>query len=93
MRKITKFILGIMLAVVSLWGVTGIIDYSKIKEFKKPIFAIPTNTYDDGGSGTYQGLGYSFEIEGNFLPDDEQPGVTYYEYYILGNLMDTRTRK
>lgn len=91
MSKITKIILVIILAVILLWIVTGIIDYSRVIGFeKKPIFAIPTVTADDGGSGTYQGLGYSFEIEGDFMSVDELPRVTYYEYYILGNLICTR---
>lgn len=93
MSKITKIILVIILAVILLWIGVGIIDYSRVKGFeKKPIFSIPTNTADDGGSGTYKGLEYSFEIEGNFMPEDEFPGVTYYEYYIFGNLFDTAFR-
>jgi hypothetical protein len=33
----------------------------------------------------YYGLGYSFEIKGNFMPEDELPGVTQYKYYIFNN--------
>ena len=43
-----------------------------------------TQTADDGGSGTYQGLGYRYEIEGNFMPEEEYPGVTRYEMYVFG---------
>ncbi|ADU28687.1 hypothetical protein [Evansella cellulosilytica] len=88
MRKIFKIIFVIILAVILLWVISGIIDFSLVNGFeKKPIFAIPTVTADDGGSGTYQGLGYSFEIEGDFMSVDEPPRVTYYEYYILGSLI------
>ena len=92
MRKKTKFILFLTLSVLFLCGVIGVIDYFQVKGFEKPIFSIATNTADDGGSGTYKGLGYSFEIEGNFMPEDEFSAVTYYEYYIFGNLIDTALR-
>jgi len=48
-----------------------------------PDFSAVTET-DDGGSGTYQGLGYRYEIEGNFMPEEEYPGVTRYEMYVFG---------
>ncbi|MCZ0702434.1 hypothetical protein J2T56_000997 [Natronobacillus azotifigens] len=91
MKKLTKIILAIFITVALLWGIIGVIDYSLVKGFEKPRFAIPTVTYDDGGSGTYHGLWYSFQIEGNFMPEDEQPGVTYYEYYLFGKLIKTGT--
>ena len=42
------------------------------------------NSADDGGSGEYIGLGYSFDIEGNFMPEDEVSGVTAYRAKIFG---------
>ena len=39
---------------------------------------------DDGSSGIYNGLGYSFDIKGNFMPEDEFPGVTHADFYLLG---------
>jgi len=62
----------------------GVLDYFRVAGFEKPIFAIPVETADDGGSGLYRGLGYSFDIEGNFMPEDEFPGVTHYIYSICG---------
>lgn len=68
-----------------LWCVMGFIDYWRVcHSFEKPIFTLIKETFDDGGSGTYKGLGYSFEIKGNFMPEDEFPGVTYAEYYLFG---------
>lgn len=60
----------------------AVTDYARVHSFEKPIFCI-SKTADDGGSGTYYGLFYHFEIQGNFLPEDEFPGVTKYRYYIL----------
>jgi len=70
---------------VILWLGAGLLDFSRVKAFEKPLFCIGTELYDDGGSGHYAGLGYSFDIEGNFMPEDEFPGVTRYTYYILGH--------
>jgi len=62
------------------------IDYLRVNyAFKTPIFCICTMMMKDGGSGTYVGLGYSFDIKGNFIPEEwELKGVTKYDYYILG---------
>ena len=39
---------------------------------------------DDGGSGLYKGLGYSVYIEGNFMPEDEFPGITKSTFKLFG---------
>ncbi|MFI3227729.1 MAG: hypothetical protein R3Y09_10045 [Clostridia bacterium] len=62
---------------------TGIFDYFRVYSAEKPIFTIPV-TADDGGSGTYYGLGYQIEIKGNFMPEDPISGVKYVEYAVLG---------
>ena len=75
----------IFLAILVLWlGMTVTDLYLVTHEFEQPLFCILVNDADDGGSGTYIGLGYSFEIKGNFMPEDEFPGVTKYELKILG---------
>ena len=38
---------------------------------RKPLFAIYSEKKKDGGSGTYRGLGYSVDIEGDFYPETE----------------------
>lgn len=70
---------GLMTWLIMAWS-----DYAQVRDFELPTYCVLTNGTDDGGSGTYVGLGYSFEIEGNFLPEDEYPGVTQYTYKILG---------
>lgn len=77
---------------VLLWLAAGAADYCRVSAFEKPLFCIPTDTFDDGGSGRYQGLGYSFDIRGSFLPEDELPGVTEYTYYLFGNSIRSETR-
>ena len=92
MKKKTKTGLIIILAVIALWITLGIIDFSRVHGFEKPIFCITQNAADDGGSGHYTGLGYAFDIEGNFMPEDELPGVTKWTYYLLGTKISTGIR-
>ena len=73
-----------LLAVLVLWlAMTATDLYRVTHEFERPLFCILVNGADDGGSGTYIGLGYAFEIKGNFMPEDAFPGVTKYELKIL----------
>lgn len=80
-KKKVFIVIGIMLAI---WMVVGIVEFSSIHSFEKPMFCIASETADDGGSGHYVGLGYSFDIKGNFMPEDELKGVTEYSSYLFG---------
>ena len=82
----------ILLVLILVWAAVGVADFFRVYYFEKPIFCFAKNTADDGGSGEYRGLGYSFVIEGNFMPEDEFPGVTRYEYYLFDKLIKTELR-
>lgn len=85
--------LGTVLAtLLVLMLAMGIGDFARINRFEMPVFARPTETMDDGGSGLYRGIGYSIRIEGNFLPEEEFPGVTQYEFRVLGLLISAEIR-
>lgn len=86
-----KVLIPLLIAVL-LWMAAGAVDIFRVSSFEKPLFCVPGVTADDGGSGHYQGLGYSFEIEGNFLPEAECPGVTEYTYRIFGAAVREDTR-
>ena len=87
-----KIIIAIACILV-LWITIGIVDYSKVHSFERPIFSLLIEPgYEDGGSGKYVGLGYSFDIKGNFMPEDEFPGVTKYTYYLFGIEIETQIR-
>ncbi len=80
-----KRLLCIILIVLFLWLAAAVTDGWRVcRQGEKPIFCLPVQTADDGGSGHYQGLGYSFDLAGNFLPEDANPGVQRYEYRIFG---------
>lgn len=76
-----------MICMIVLWIAMGFVDYMRVSGFEKPVFCFldAENSYDDGGSGTYRGLGYSFDTMGRFMPEDEHPGVTEYTCCIFGN--------
>ena len=86
-----KGIFIVFLCVIVLWVAMGVVDYVRVSNFKRPVFCLldAESGYDDGGSGTYRGLGYSFDIMGHFMPEDAQPGVTEYTCYLFGNEVST----
>ena len=87
-----KKIIIAIICVTLLFITMGLVDYVRVNRFEKPIFCIGTDLADDGGSGKYFGFGYSYDIEGNFMPEDEFPGVTKWTYYIFGIEIETQIR-
>lgn len=81
--KKKKVLVGIICVIV-LWIVVAAVDFLRVHSYHKPIFCVGKDLADDGDSGKYVGLGYSFDIEGNFMPEAKNPGVTSYRGYILG---------
>lgn len=65
MRKwVRRLVLITLCTLLVLWCGMFITDYVRCGSLKEPIFVIAVETTaDDGGSGTYQGLGYRVEIE------------------------------
>ena len=51
-----------MICILVLWIAIGVVDYRRVHSFEKPVFCVDTEPDDDGGSGKYIGLGYSFDI-------------------------------
>lgn len=78
----------IILALISVllvsWASIAYSDYADVAiSFDKPHFCITTMTADDGGSGKYIGLGYSFDIDGH-LECNGKYEVDKYTYKIFG---------
>lgn len=83
MKKKIRLLVVIVVLLVS-WASIAYSDYAKVAiSFDKPNFCISTMTADDGGSGKYIGLGYSFDIDGH-LDADSGYQVDSYTYKILG---------
>ena len=68
---------------ILLWAAAVLTDCARCRALREPLFVVPGVTADDGGSGTYRGLGYAFAITGRFLPEEQDPGVTAYEAWIF----------
>ena len=81
-EKILVVVVAIALLLASWIGV-AYSDYSKVAiSFDKPKFCVSRNIADDGGSGKYIGLGYSFDINGHLDADGGYQAEKYtYKFF------------
>lgn len=90
MEKRKKRLLTVLIIAAALLlaaAVMGCVDYDRVvNRGERPICAVTIGAgFDDGGSGRYYGLGYGFEVEGNFVPMyTGEGGVREWSFYILG---------
>ena len=82
MNKSLKIVVSIIIILISLWVIIFAIDFMRCASFKMPIFVVPGETADDGGSGTYYGLGYKVEIEKS-ISDEYGIQLVKVEMYIF----------
>lgn len=81
-RNIMRLIVAII-----VWLSIFVTDFIRVNDFERPVFCVLVNGADDGGSGTYIGLGYTVDIEGNFVMEDEvERGVTEFDMKLFGVL-------
>lgn len=59
MKKSLKIILGVVIAIIAVWLIIFIIDFTRCSNMKMPIFVVE----NDDDSGRYYGLGYMVETE------------------------------
>ncbi len=85
-KRLFVFFLCFVFSVAVLGGIMFGVDYYRCAQLKKPLFAMAVDTADDGGSGTYQGLGYTVEIDGE-LTAEYGYVVHEVEMYALGQLL------
>lgn len=69
---------------ILLWAGMGTIDVLCVNAFRRPLFCAAGETANNGGSGRYVDLGYAFDMEGDFMPEDLTPGVATYTGYLFG---------
>lgn len=81
-RNIMRLIVAII-----VWLSIFVTDFIRVNDFERPVFCVLVNGADDGGSGTYIGLGYTVDIEGKFVTEDEvERGVTEFDMKLFGVL-------
>ena len=70
-KRLFVFFLCFVFSVAVLGSIMFCVDYHRCSNLEKPMFArgISDTLYDDGGSGTYRGLGYIVEIEGELTAE------------------------
>lgn len=83
-RLLTVLIIAAALLLAA--AVMGCVDYDRVvNRGERPICAVTIGAGFDDGSGRYYGLGYGFEVEGNFVPMyPGEGGVRERSFYILG---------
>ena len=82
MKKSLKIAISIIAILIIVWGVIFFIDYSRCSNFKEPIFVVAGVTADDGGSGTYYGLGYNVKVE-KIISAEYGPTLVSVEMYMF----------
>lgn len=86
MKKFLKVLGIILLSLIVLWCIIFTVDYIRCKNFKMPIFVVPGETQDNGGSGIYYGLGYKVEIE-KYLSAEYGAQLTKLEMYMFDKFL------
>jgi len=85
MKKSIKTILIPLFSILLIWIFIITFDFIRVtRKVEKPLFVISGEIMKDGGSGLYQGLGYSVYIEGNFIPEDALPVITEATFKLFG---------
>jgi len=65
-RKLLTFLGCFIFSLALIWSMIFAVDCYRCSHLMKPLFTVGiTDTIaDDGGSGSYRGLGYTVEVEG-----------------------------
>ena len=67
-------------------------DFISASTLRKPKFVLPIDTADDGGSGTYLGLGYTVELEAR-LDVDLGVVIEKTEMKVFGRVIASSERE
>ncbi len=86
MKKGVKIILAIIVVLILCWLAMFSIDYNRVTNLEMPIFVIGIDTADDGGTGTYYGLGYKVEVVKN-ISAEYGVQIQETEMYMFGKVI------
>lgn len=94
MKRAMKAIAITLCIVFVLGSIMTAVDFCRLRygAFEPPIFTTETYLADGGSSRLCRGLFHKIVIDGNFMPDDELPGITHYTFYIFGIKVDEGIR-
>ena len=85
-KRCIVFICCLIFSLALVAGTVFAVDYHQCSNLKQPVFAKSISTADDGGSGTYRGLGYTIEIDGH-LSAEYGYATESIEMYLFGKLV------
>lgn len=70
-KKIVKVTVTISVFLIFIWLGIFTTDFIRCSSLKSPIFVRPSDDIaDDGGSGTYNGLGYTVKVKKHISVED-----------------------
>ncbi|MDD3923432.1 MAG: hypothetical protein PHY39_07920 [Endomicrobiaceae bacterium] len=82
-----KNFLMVILVLLVIFGIMVFVDSQRAATLRGPIFAIPIGvTADDGGSGTYQGLGYTVEV-GKYITSEGKTQISSVKMIMFGKVI------
>ena len=88
-----KIVISVLVVLIVLWGIIFFIDYLRCSHFKEPIFVVAGVTANDGGSGTYYGLGYKVKmkktITAEYGPTLVKVEMYMFDKFIVGAIAET----
>ncbi len=94
MKKGYKIVISIFAVIVIIWGIIFCIDYFRCSNLQMPLFvkANERELAQDGGSGTYYGLGYKVEIKKHLSAEYgvqlEKVEMYMFDKFIVGAIAD-----
>ena len=86
MKKKYLTIILIIVVLIVCWLTIFFIDFSRCNSLKMPIFVFSTNTADDGGSGTYYGIGYKVIVK-KYISSEYGVQIESLEMHFLGRVI------
>jgi len=86
MKKMKKVLLRILCILIICWLAMFMTDFIRSRTLHPPIFAYQLTSADDGGSGTYQGLGYKVEVK-KYMDINFGAKTAYVKMCIFGKVI------
>lgn len=86
MKKYKKILLIIICIIIVCWLAIFTTNYIRSNSLKTPVFAFAAETSDDGGSGTYYGLGYKVEVK-KYVDAEYGVKVDSVRMFMFGKLI------
>ena len=87
-----QYIIILISALVVVWLSMFVTDFISASTLREPKFVLPIDTADDGGSGTYLGLGYTVELEAR-LDVDLGVVIEKTEMKVFGRVIASSERE